>query len=431
VNRLNILVLYGANATFTNTVMEHARSFGLFSRHHVRYASVAPRVPRALRELAQFDVVVLHYSFFPGLAWNVPREVAAALAGCGGLKILFLQDEYDHTDAARSWIEKLGIHCLYTCVPALSRPQVYSPQRFAHLDFRETLTGYVPLAPPDVACPPPGERVFVVGYRGRQLHPRYGDLAREKWFIGERMREICLRRGVRADIHTSDDERIYGRGWYEFLAHCRATLGTESGSNVLDADGSLRARIDAAVAADRTLTYEEIHARFIGAREGAIRMNQVSPRIFEAVAMRTALILFEGDYSGVVTPWEHYLPLRKDFSNADDLLRRLEDLAEVEAMTARAHRHVIASGRFSYESFVREFDDYVETRAEPRGSAAVPAQSIEAPAGPEEVAFMKAAPEGPTDTPFKVEWLVPAARTPRGLEEGLRRVYRAVRRGLR
>ena len=100
--QLNILVLYGANATFTNTVMEHARSFGLFSRHKISYACIAPLAEGLLDKLAAFDVAVLHYSFFPGLAWRLPDELRRILARFGGLKILFLQDEYDHTEAVRS-----------------------------------------------------------------------------------------------------------------------------------------------------------------------------------------------------------------------------------------------------------------------------------------------------------------------------------------
>jgi len=344
--------------------MEHLRSFSLYSRHRVRFASVAPYWPGVFRQLDAFDVAVLHYSFFPALNWRLPQRLKSALARFQGLKVLFLQDEYDHTDSAHTWIEELRIHCVYTCVPQESLPLVYPPGRFANVEFRPTLTGFVPTLPADLPRLPLPQRPITLGYRGRELHPRYGDLAREKWLIGERMRTICLARGISADIETSDDKRIYGRAWYEFLGRCRATLGSESGSNVLDADGSLRATIDAARAANPELTYEELHARLIGERDGAIRMNQISPRVFEAAAMRTALILFEGVYSGVLSPGVHYLPLRKDFANVDEILARLEDVPALEEMTRRAYDHVIESGRWSYETFVRDFDTYIASRVQ-------------------------------------------------------------------
>ena len=40
-------------------------------------------------------------------------------------------------------------------------------------------------------------------------------------------------------------------------------------------------------------------------------MHVISSRVFEAIASRCLLILFKGDYSGIIKPWKHYLPLEK------------------------------------------------------------------------------------------------------------------------
>ena len=55
-------------------------------------------------------------------------------------------------------------------------------------------------------------------------------------------------------------------------------------------------------------------------------MNQISPKIFEAIRLRTALILFDGSYSDVVKPDAHYIVLKKDYSNIDEVFERLEDI---------------------------------------------------------------------------------------------------------
>jgi spore maturation protein CgeB len=81
-------------------------------------------------------------------------------------------------------------------------------------------------------------------------------------------------------------------------------------------------------------------------------MNQVSPRVFEAIAARTVLVLFEGNYSGVVKAGEHFIPLKKDGSNLAEVVSLLQDGAYVDAMAERAYRDVIASGKYSYKSFV-------------------------------------------------------------------------------
>jgi hypothetical protein len=201
-----------------------------------------------------------------------------------------------------------------------------------------------------------------IGYRARALPYWYGALGQDKIRIGRRMQEECMRRGLRADIEWSEEKRIYGPGWYEFLGDCRAMLGSESGANVFDEDGSIQAGIREALAREPFLTYAEIERRFLVGRERPGFMNQISPRIFEAIALRTALILFEGDYSGVVRPGEHYIPLKRDFSNVDQVIDAVQDVELLTQLTERAHADVIRSGLFGYPRFVGMVDDVIAER---------------------------------------------------------------------
>src|SRR5947209_16539489 len=110
------------------------------------------------------------------------------------------------------------------------------------------------------------------------------------------MKSICEEANLPCDIAWDENSRIYGDGWFAFLGNCRATLGTESGSNVFDFDGSLRRGVEEELRANPEATYEEVHAKYLRAHEGKILMNQVSPKVFEAIACRTALVLFERRY---------------------------------------------------------------------------------------------------------------------------------------
>jgi len=76
-------------------------------------------------------------------------------------------------------------------------------------------------------------------------------------------------------------------------------------------------------------------------------------------------------------PGRHYIELRKDFSNFDEVAERIRDDAFLEQLTARAHADLIASGRYSEEAWIRGFDDAVAARAEPRGRlASYPARRL-------------------------------------------------------
>ncbi|MGE3805304.1 MAG: hypothetical protein AB7K24_11585, partial [Gemmataceae bacterium] len=137
-----------------------------------------------------------------------------------------------------------------------------------------------------------------------------------------------------------------------------------SGSNVFDPDGSLTRAVNEMLRQDPAASYESVHERLLARHEDRIRMNQMSPRIFEAIALRTALVLFEGEYSGVVEPEKHYIPLKHDFSNASEVLDRLEDVRYLEELTERAFADVIAPGRYGYGRLGQLLDRAIDEQCE-------------------------------------------------------------------
>lgn len=87
--------------------------------------------------------------------------------------------------------------------------------------------------------------------------------------------------------------------------------------------------------------------------------------------MKTGLVLFEGEYSGVVRPWEHFIPLKKDFSNVNEVLAAISDLPRLEAMIERAYADVIASGRYHFRTFIQSIDAHISSKV-PEGQGYEP-----------------------------------------------------------
>ena len=52
----------------------------------------------------------------------------------------------------------------------------------------------------------------------------------------------------------------------------------------------------------------------------------------------------------------HYIPLKKDFSNFDEVVERFSDDDLRRELTENAHRDLVASGECSYERFMAGFD---------------------------------------------------------------------------
>ncbi len=290
------------------------------------------------------------------------------LAETTAFKVAMIQDEYDNVHQARTWLSRLRFDALFTCVPAASVDVVYPPTRLPGLVRMQNLTGYVPESLERLARRPIAGRELVIAYRGRPLPHFYGDLAREKWEIGMKMRAVCEERGIPSDIAWDHESRVYGPRWYDFLASAKATLATESGSNVFDWQGTLHPLVADALLADPEVSYEEIHSRFLAEYEGQVIMNQVSPKVFEAVALGTVLVLYEGRYSDVLIPGRHYIELKKDWSNIDDVLAQLADDEHLQAMADAAYEHLIESGTFSYRSFIEQVEAALVRMVAPRST---------------------------------------------------------------
>jgi hypothetical protein len=282
-----------------------------------------------------------------------------------GPKLAFVQDEYKWVDEMTAALRELGISVLFSVVPPAAVETLYG-SRLPGVAIVPTLTGYVPPALVDRRTPPLLAREIDVGYRTRTVPFWLGRLGQEKVAIGRGFLERADGTGLRCDIAWTEEERIYGERWNEFVASCKATLGTVSGASVADFDGSLRRRVDEYLMEHPAAGFEEVHAAVLAPHEGNVIIDVVSPRVFEAAALRTALVLFPGSYSGVIEPWAHYLPLERDFSNMPVIVERLRDSTSLHELTERAHADLVASGRYSYESFIRDFDERVAERVPAR-----------------------------------------------------------------
>jgi spore maturation protein CgeB len=104
-------------------------------------------------------------------------------------------------------------------------------------------------------------------------------------------------------------------------------------------------------------------------------MNQISPRIFEAIGCGCCLILYSGQYSGILKPGVHFIELKKDFSNIEEVVHKVKDRDYVRFMAERAYKDVVSSGRYSYEIFVRGVEREIEALISKRGKRALSGQT--------------------------------------------------------
>ena len=109
----------------------------------------------------------------------------------------------------------------------------------------------------------------------------------------------------------------------------------------------------------RSPTYHELK-HVLDPLEAPFKVGQISPRVFECAVMMTPMILFRGSYSNAIEADVHYIPLEKDFSNADSILARLDDLEYLQGFADRAYQRLVGSGRYGYRSLARLLEATIE-----------------------------------------------------------------------
>ena len=300
--------------------------------------------------LDRFDILVLHYTLRLAVP-HYPFRVLQKLRRFKGIKICFLQDEYDHVRLAIGAINYVRFDGVMTCVPEVYIQWVYRGVDFERVVFKRTSTGFIPPgARPNFRETDP--KKWWVSYRGRSLPDTYGELGRIKQKIADDMAHFCAEYDVPGNVSALEKDRVYGDDWRKLLRESRAVAITPSGSNVFDFDGRLRAR------------QNSFRSWFGLRRPGQIRemvdMAQASPRMFEALLEGAALVAHE-DY---VPP-----PLRggKDcltYSDAPGSLEQLKaDLGnpgKLAKIRASAWATVTRSGEFNSEILQSDFASLIK-----------------------------------------------------------------------
>ena len=258
---------------------------------------------------------------------------------------------------------------MFSCVPDDEIAKVYPPDKVPDLRVVNVLTGYVPEALMNYPSRLIAERTIDVGYRSRKMPYWLGRLGHEKNFIAEEFSRRGVKHRLRLDLSTKEGERLYGEAWTQFVASCRAVIGAESGASIIDFDGQLERRVDEYCARNPKADFEEVFGLFLAPYEGSLRLHQISPRCFEAAALRTPMILFEGNYSGILMPDRHFIPLKKDFSNFEDVMSKLADNDVLQEMADRTYTEVAANPRYQYSAFIESIDRVLEEEVARRQTA--------------------------------------------------------------
>ncbi len=354
---LNVLLLcdYHLPGSNANALSDHINSFQKYSKHNIFVLSSVGDLPDDFN-IDVFDVLVIHFSIVVFSESYLSESAKDRIANFKGLKVQYIQDEYRQINRLHIEIDRLGVDLLFTCIPSRLWGYVYPDHILPRVVLRSTLTGYVPERLLSLTAKPIAERTVDVFYRGRKLPYWIGSATLEKYDIATEFSRRARDSDLVLDLASSEHERLYGEEWLRRLGNARCTLGVESAASLLDFTGGFQRKTEVFTKAHPEASFAEVEDACFPGMDDRFNTAQISPRCFEAAAMRTCIVLFEGGYSGILEPGRHFIALKKDFSNFDTVCNNIRDHRYLQTITDRAYAEVAQNPRYAFSEFVKDFE---------------------------------------------------------------------------
>ncbi len=356
-----LIIYHNYTAPMVSSVHSHLYSFQKYGNAHCFYWNVAMgSVPDGLASL-EFDLILFHTTF---LAKRWERDKFRVLCGRvaklkanGASKAMLPQDEFLNAGLLCEFARDFSVDIIYSVMPERTWSHVYKGVFPDGVRIVQVLTGYIDRQKVEairkqVMSVP--SRDLLLGYRAWEAEFWTGTLGRQKVEVAEQFQALMTRvqRRDEADISLSWQDRLMGDSWFGFLARCRYTIGSEGGTSVLDRDGLIRGRVDKYVAMYPNANFEEVREQCFRFDDGLHHLAAISPRHFEACMTETVQVLVEGEYNGILLPHLHYIPLKPDYSNIEQVYEVMLDDERREQMAARALRDIVDSRDYDYDKFV-------------------------------------------------------------------------------
>ena len=352
---LRALVLFAC--TSDNSTFSYQRAWPRHFQAHPRFAvtplnlgdlSRAARVttPVALR-VQRFDLVVLLHSVFSN-ALMLSERVIDGLARLPQPKVYFVGNEYKLMPEKMAFCQRLGVGLLVS--------QSLSPE--VHALYRQRL-GCVVVGVPNTGLDvqlfaptnAPADRPIDLGYRAADAPAYLGHQERRQ--LAEFVTARAAAYGVTVDISLAAEDRFDECAWAAFLNRCKGQLGSEAGGDYFDLDDRSRLAVGAYLGAHPETSFDEIAARFFPPAHEHVPLRILSGRQVEAAGTKTAQVLFEGRYDGLFEADTHYIPLKKDFSDADEAMRKFKDAAFRDQIVEQAYAFVREN--LTYDRLIERF----------------------------------------------------------------------------
>lgn len=357
----NILILHCYHGEYPPrvTTWDWLYSFRRYSGCRCFYVNLYySRIPWYLHQI-KWDLIIFTDLFvlerWAPLSYRKIINKAQSLKKIKARKILIPQDEFIYSNDLCDLINDFNIEFVFTCAEEFDWKKIYNTVDFTKVQFNTVLTGYLDdttIERINQLEKTGNDRIFDIGYRSKKVSPSLGRHGLLKSIVADVIQKRADEIGLNVNISLEPQDTFLGDAWYQFLLKCKYFIGVEGGASILDRNGSFKKNTDAYLKLHPLATLEEIESTCFPNQDGYLHLYAISPRHLEACATKTCQILIEGNYSGILQAGKHYIELKKDFSNLDDVLAIVKNDTGRQQITETTYHDIVESGLYTYKKFV-------------------------------------------------------------------------------
>ena len=375
---MNILVLHGMGSpeTWLKGVADVELMFPNYDPEN-NYLVHSGRV-KLPKEVASFDfaAVIMTSTFMDrvvehGLSNNWIRQYDF-LKTSRARKLVFPQDDYWQCEVRDQFYVDWGIDEVYPVCPPQSWSELIPRCIKSGVRVEQGYTTYVTpyMRSLSLRSRPWAERDFDVVYRASRTPTAPNRLGMVKSVIGDRfVQAIGPKVGLRLDIGGGSGAMIVGSAWHDFVGNARAILGSNSGSSIRLRNAAVARSIVEYQVRNPRANIEQVERDVVPQEDRGKGYTAISPRNVEAAMLNTLQILVPGTYSGIMQPYEHYLPLDEDCANILQVVETLQDEAYCRRVIDACRERILAETELSGECLIRDVLGRIRTHA---GHSSIP-----------------------------------------------------------
>jgi len=304
-------------------------------------------------KMRKIDLIIIMHSVFSNSNKLGKGWLHDALVQTNIPKIYFIGNEYKLMPEKMKFSEKLQISMLVS----------QSNSKKIHEIYEEQL-GCKIIGLPNTGIDPNmfkpinkiGDREIDIGYRATAGTLYLGHNERNS--IADYFEKHAVKYNLVTDISTDESKRFNINQWVNFLNQCKGQIGSEAGTDYFELTDSTRLKVNQYVDKTPNVTFEDVYEKYFRNYGPKTPNRMISGRNVEAGATKTVQILFEGEYGGYFQPDIHYIPLKKDFTNFDEVIDKFSDSSYSNQIATNAYDLVMSE--LTYDKILNKFHQHIK-----------------------------------------------------------------------